>query len=130
VYIGAQRRPCRSFTSDIARRHRQVDLPQTATMDSTHTDRLTTGRTRVLRDRLDSWKEIADYLGRTVRTTQRWERLGLPVHRHRHNTGSSVYAFRADIDRWWTTRRPAHDTGLDPLTGADMAALEADAASC
>jgi hypothetical protein len=32
--------------------------------------------------RLDSWKEIASYLGRGVRTVQRWEcEEGLPVHR-------------------------------------------------
>jgi len=36
------------------------------------------------RHRLESWKEIAAYLGRDVRTAQRWERLGgLPVHRLR-----------------------------------------------
>ena len=34
------------------------------------------------RDRLDSWKEIAVYLGREVRTAQRWEkREGLPVQK-------------------------------------------------
>jgi hypothetical protein len=34
------------------------------------------------RRRLDSWKEIAAYLGRSIRTVQRWEREeGLPVHR-------------------------------------------------
>ena len=33
-------------------------------------------------DRLDSWKEIAAFLGRTVRTVQRWEKTqGLPLHR-------------------------------------------------
>lgn len=34
-------------------------------------------------DRLDSWKEIAVYLDRALRTVQRWEKdHGLPVHRH------------------------------------------------
>src|SRR5687768_12803255 len=37
--------------------------------------------------RLDGWKAIAAYLGRTVRTVQRWEReQRLPVCRLRHNT--------------------------------------------
>ena len=27
-------------------------------------------------DRLDSWKEIASYLGRSVRTVTRWEEIG------------------------------------------------------
>lgn len=50
---------------------------------------------------LDSWKAIATYLGRTVRTVQRWEELeGLPVHRHRHNELSTVYAFTGEIDQW------------------------------
>ncbi|PYT73396.1 MAG: hypothetical protein DMG42_12615 [Acidobacteria bacterium] len=34
---------------------------------------------------LDSWKEIAAYLDREVRTVQRWEKKeGLPVHRQIH----------------------------------------------
>jgi len=34
------------------------------------------------RERLDSWKEIADYLRREIRTAMRWERQkGLPVRR-------------------------------------------------
>src|SRR3989442_4777544 len=37
--------------------------------------------------KLDSWGEIASYLGREVRTVQRWERTeGLPVHRDRKST--------------------------------------------
>ena len=40
---------------------------------------------RAPEDRLDSWKEIAAYLGRGLRTVQRWEREeGLPVHRLTH----------------------------------------------
>ena len=60
------------------------------------------------RDRLDSWKEIAVYLGREVRTAQRWEkREGLPVQRHVHAKASSVWAFRHEIDAWLHTRSPA-----------------------
>ena len=40
------------------------------------------GPVAVAKDRLDSWKEIAGYLKRDVRTVQRWERdFGLPVQR-------------------------------------------------
>lgn len=50
---------------------------------------------------LDSWKEIASYLGRAVRTAQSWEKLeGLPVHRHQHRKGSTVYAYSSEIDAW------------------------------
>ncbi|WP_213804721.1 tetratricopeptide repeat protein [Granulicella sp. dw_53] len=52
-------------------------------------------------DRLDSWKEIASYLKREVRTVQLWEKKeGLPVHRHYHNQLGTVYAFRSEIERW------------------------------
>jgi len=52
-------------------------------------------------ERLDSWKEIAAYLKRGVRTVQRWERLaGLPVRRI-PSTRGAVYAFSADLDQWW-----------------------------
>ena len=57
-------------------------------------------------ERLESWKEIAAYLERSVRTVIRWEQTeGLPVHRHQHEKKSSVYAFRSEIDAWWTGRR-------------------------
>ena len=41
-------------------------------------------------DQLDSWKEIAAYLGRDVTTVQRWEKCeAMPVHRHVHDKRSS-----------------------------------------
>lgn len=50
---------------------------------------------------LNSWKEIASYLGRGVRTVQRWEsELGLPVHRMGSSDRSPVFAFRAELDGW------------------------------
>src|SRR5216684_1623025 len=54
-----------------------------------------------LKDRLDSWKEIATYLNRDVTTVQRWEkREGMPVHRHLHDRIGSVYASRTELDAW------------------------------
>lgn len=50
---------------------------------------------------LNSWKEIAAYLGRGVRTVQRWEQeLGLPVRRPRGKERSAVIALRPDLDAW------------------------------
>lgn len=50
---------------------------------------------------LNSWKEIAAYLGRGVRTVQRWEHeLHLPVRRPRGKERSAVIALKSDIDRW------------------------------
>ncbi|MBV8206331.1 MAG: PD40 domain-containing protein [Acidobacteria bacterium] len=52
--------------------------------------------------RLDSWKEIATYLKRDVRTVQRWEKSEkLPVHRLTHKKQGSVYAYKAALDSWW-----------------------------
>jgi eukaryotic-like serine/threonine-protein kinase len=62
-------------------------------------------------DRLDSWKEIASYLKRDVRTLQRWEKEeGLPVHRQPHSKQGSVYAYRPEIDSWWESRRRELET--------------------
>ena len=51
--------------------------------------------------RLDSWKAIADYLGRNVRTVTRWyvER-GLPVHHVPGGKRSHVFAFAGELDAW------------------------------
>src|SRR5215470_3175612 len=57
-------------------------------------------------ERLDSWKEIAAYLKRSVRTVHRWEsEQGLPVHRHLHQSSGTVYAFRSELDTWWASRK-------------------------
>lgn len=55
--------------------------------------------------RLDSWKEIAAYLRRDERTVRRWEKDGLPVHRHRHKLRAAVFAYTAELDAWWTQDR-------------------------
>lgn len=56
-------------------------------------------------DRLDSWKAIAAYLGRTEKTARRWERYeGLPVHRLAHASRSSVYAWKGELDEWLAAR--------------------------
>ncbi len=50
--------------------------------------------------RLDSWKAIAEFLGRSLRTVQRWHELnGLPVHHFGGHKGS-VFAYEEEIDRW------------------------------
>src|SRR6266849_4694095 len=52
-------------------------------------------------ERLDSWKEIASYLKRDESTVRRWEKEGLPVHRHVHKRKATVYANKSEIDAWW-----------------------------
>jgi Tol biopolymer transport system component len=61
--------------------------------------------------RLESWKEIAAYLGRDVTTVRRWERHeGLPVHRLLHRKLGSVYAYTAELDAWRIERASAVST--------------------
>jgi tetratricopeptide (TPR) repeat protein len=52
-------------------------------------------------DLLQSWKEIAAYLGRSERTCRRWEtEFRLPVHRMDGSVGGSVFAYKSELDRW------------------------------
>lgn len=51
--------------------------------------------------RLDSWKEIAAYLNRDIRTVQRWEKTAnLPVRRLQKPGLRAVFAYTADLDSW------------------------------
>jgi len=64
--------------------------------------------------KLDSWGEIASYLGREVRTVQRWEQTeDLPVHRHEHKKKSTVYAYAGELDAWIKQRQPKDDPEAD-----------------
>jgi hypothetical protein len=70
---------------------------------------------------LNSWKEISNYVGRGVRTVQRWEQMyGLPVHRAAGKDRSAVYALSDEIDTWLRAGKMhehAHSTPL-PDTAA------------
>ncbi len=64
------------------------------------------GNNSIAGERLDSWKEIAAYKRRSVRCVQRWERTeGLPVLRHQHAKGATVYAYRHEVDQWGQEER-------------------------
>ena len=54
---------------------------------------------------LNSWKEIAAFLDRGVRTVQRWEReQGLPVHRIGNSPRAAVFAFQEEVLLWLRSR--------------------------
>jgi serine/threonine-protein kinase len=66
--------------------------------------------------RLDSWKEIAAYLKRDIRTAQRWEKLeGLPVRRHQHDERGTAYAYSGEIDRWLEARTLRVNAPVEPV---------------
>ena len=55
-------------------------------------------------ERLTSWKEVAVYLNRSVRTVQRWEKVdGLPIHRLPHSKRNTIYAYKSELDDWWNS---------------------------
>jgi Tol biopolymer transport system component len=54
---------------------------------------------------LESWKEIAAYLKRDVRTVIRWEKSeGLPIHRQMHQARGSVFAYPSELEAWKGSR--------------------------
>jgi hypothetical protein len=54
---------------------------------------------------LNSWKEIAQYLDKGIRTVQRWEQLmGLPVRRPGGRTKGVVFALPEELDAWRRSR--------------------------
>lgn len=60
---------------------------------------------------LTSWKEVAAYLGKGVRTVQRWEKNdGLPVRRI--NGTSKIVVQREDLDRWLRNQPTIADGSL------------------
>lgn len=64
---------------------------------------------------LNSWKEIASFFDRGVRTVQRWERmLQLPVHRIGKGARGPVYAVTSELKFWMITA-----AGRDALAGGE-----------
>lgn len=75
--------------------------------------------------RLDSWKEIAAYVKRDVRTLQRWEKhAGLPVRRLQKPGLRAVYAYTADLDGWLRDQDPRAPDGETPDSGQPTANRE------
>jgi hypothetical protein len=75
--------------------------------------------------RLDSWKEIAAYLKRDVRTAMRWAKeRGLPVHRTLGGRRSGVCAFTAEIDAWLEALPPGSLTAAEQPNGVPSLDIE------
>ena len=72
---------------------------------------------------LNSWKEIAAYLNRGVRTVQRWEaELRLPIRRPSGRSRSAVIAMRSEIDSWLRScplEKPQKHAADEPPIPAD-----------
>ncbi len=76
---------------------------------------------------LSGWKEIANYLGKGVRTVQRYEwQMGLPVRRPAGKPRGSVVATKAELDAWVCAspiREAFHLTRLAPDSQASAKAM-------
>jgi tetratricopeptide (TPR) repeat protein len=67
-------------------------------------------------ERLDGWKAIASYLGRDIRTVQRWELSEkLPIHRLEHRQRATAYAFSGELDGWLAARTPQENNAEAPV---------------
>ena len=52
-------------------------------------------------NKLESWKEIAAFFERDLRTVIRWEKeLGLPVHRYPGKSKGRIYAHTSELKAW------------------------------
>lgn len=78
--------------------------------------------------RLAGWKEVAEYLGTSARTAQRWEQeKGLPVQRVPGSRGHMVFAEPGELDGWLASDGP-HRTTFAPApvaTARERSTLEA-----
>ena len=59
-------------------------------------------------DRLESWKEIAAFIGRDERTAMRWAARGMPVHHGPGGKHARVFASRKEISRWLAKQTDHH----------------------
>lgn len=85
---------------------------------------------------LSGWQEIADYLKRSVRTVQRYQKSGLPVHRLPGSRKGSVFGNKKTMREWLASSgdgkqapAPPANTSGEPehavLTGNVLTALDA-----
>ena len=86
----------------------------------------TRGRENNQNEILSGWKEIARYLGRGVRTVQRYEHeLGLPTRRISGHRSGSVVATKSDLDSWVNSRPTVQSSNTQPTVRTHLgSALE------
>jgi len=71
--------------------------------------------------RLDSWKEIAAYLGKVERTVKRWDAdRGLPIHRVPGGGRASVYAYTNELDEWLKSKASSKSDPTHAETEAEQ----------
>jgi len=77
------------------------------------------------RELLDSWKEIAAFLNRSVMTCHRWEEeLGLPIHRLDGTPKARVFAYTDELDCWKAEKMHEHEAEHQAAAEAKTAVQE------
>jgi hypothetical protein len=75
---------------------------------------------------LAGWKEISNYLGKGVRTVQRYEReMGLPIRRPAGKSRAAVVATKAELDAW-VSASPFREAFYLPRVAANNEAVTAN----
>lgn len=73
---------------------------------------------------LTSWKEVAAYLGKGVRTVQRWEKYdGLPIRRIAGT--SKIIVNREDLDHWLNAQPRSTELRISPNLALVQASVAA-----
>ncbi len=76
---------------------------------------------------LSSWKEIGLYLGKGVRTVQRWEReAGLPVRRPPAASPRAVFAIPEELDEWARSRTHGPSGAIADELRREIASVRAE----
>jgi hypothetical protein len=68
-------------------------------------------------DHLESWKEIAAFIGRDERTAMRWAAQGMPVHRVPAGKRGRVFASRQEISQWLGRRADGSSQSVPTVRG-------------
>lgn len=82
--------------------------------------------TEASQDRLESWKQISEFIGRDQRTAMRWAKeFGMPVQRIPGSKRSRVFASRAEILQWRHQRNGAPEPSMSPANQPPVRVLQA-----
>lgn len=74
---------------------------------------------------LSSWKEIANYLGKGVRTVQRWENeLALPVHRPVPGSRRIVITTKEELAAWLVKQQTRAQAKKEPVSHSEIARMK------
>ncbi len=74
---------------------------------------------------LSSWKEIANYLGKGVRTVQRWENeLALPVHRPVPGSRRIVITTKEELAAWLVKQQTRAQAKKEPVSHSEIVRMK------